>query len=83
MCPPVYGYVPPTRHISLMGSPYSFARGGVVSTAQATIPKEMLPHGDVDTVPARLQPGELVIPVKHVAMVKSYLISKKINLPNM
>ena len=83
MCPPIYGYVPPTRHISLMSSPYSFARGGVVSASQATIPKEMLPHGDVDTVPARLQPGELVIPVKHVDMIKSYLVSKKIYLPNM
>ena len=81
MCPPVYGFVPPTRHNSLM-APYSFARGGVVSPAQATIPKESLPAGDVDTVPARLQPGELVIPRKHVALVKSYLVSKKIYLPN-
>jgi hypothetical protein len=63
-------------------APYSFAHGGVVSPAQATIPKEMLPHSDVDTVPARLQPGELVIPLKHVPMVKSYLMSKKIYLPN-
>jgi hypothetical protein len=64
-------------------APYRFVGGGVVSPAQATIPKEMLPHGDVDTVPARLQPGELVIPLKHVDMVKSYLMSKKIYLPNM
>jgi hypothetical protein len=64
-------------------APYPFAYGGVVSPAQATIPKEMLPRGDVDTVPARLQPGELVIPLKHVDMVKSYLMSKKIYLPNM
>jgi len=82
MCPPLYGNVPPTRHISLM-APYRFVGGGVVSPAQATIPKEMLPHGDVDTVPARLQPGELVIPLKHVDKVKSYLMSKKIYLPNM
>ncbi len=83
MCPPIYGYVPPTRHISLMSAPYRFANGGVVSPSQASISKEMLPHGDVDTVPARLQPGELVVPVKHVGLVKSYLMSKKIYLPNM
>jgi hypothetical protein len=82
MCPPLYGYVPPTRHISLM-SPYPFAHGGVVSPSQATISREMLPSGDVDTVPARLQPGELVVPVKHAKLVASFLRSKKIVLPNM
>jgi hypothetical protein len=66
-----------------MSAPYRFANGGVVSPSQASISKEMLPHGDVDTVPARLQPGELVVPVKHVGLVKSYLMSKKIYLPNM
>ena len=82
MCPPIYGYVPATRHISLM-APYRFAHGGVVSPAQANISKEMLPPGDVDTVPARLQPGELVVPVKHASLVASFLRSKKIYLPNM
>lgn len=66
-----------------MSSPYSFARGGVVSASQATIPKEMLPHGDVDTVPARLQPNELVVPVKYTPLVVSFLKSKGISLPNM
>ena len=75
--------VPPTRHITLMSAPHSFARGGIVTPSQATIIKEFLPAGDVDTVPARLQPGELVVPVKLVSMVKSFLRSKKINLPNM
>ena len=82
MCPPLYGFVPPTKHISLM-QPYSFKDGGLVSPAQATIAKESLPHGDVDTVPARLQPGELVIPLKHVGTVMSFLKSKGIKLPNM
>ena len=76
-------YAPPTRHITLMSSPPSFAHGGIVSASQAAIFPQMLPPGDVDTVPARLQPGELVVPVKLVSMVKQFLRSKKINLPNM
>lgn len=83
MCPPIYGFVPPTRHISLMNSPYRFKGGGVVSSAQGSILKEALPYGDVDTVPARLQPGEIVIPVKHAGTVLSFLKYKGINLPNM
>jgi hypothetical protein len=63
--------------------PYSFVHGGIVSPSQATIHKSALPPHDVDTVPARLQPGELVIPVQYVPIVKKFLISKKINLPNM
>ena len=66
-----------------MSAPHSFAHGGIVTPSQATIFPQMLPAGDVDTVPARLQPGELVVPVKLVSMVKSFLRSKKINLPNM
>ena len=83
MCPPLYGYVPPTRHIRLMGSPYTFANGGIVSSGQQSIPKEALPYGDVDTVPARLQVGELVIPRKHVPIVKRFLVENSIFLPNM
>jgi hypothetical protein len=75
----MYGFVPPTRHISLM-QPYSFKDGGLVSHSQATL-RERLPPDDVDTVPARLQPGELVIPVKHVGTVMSFLKGKNINLP--
>jgi hypothetical protein len=81
MCPPLYGFVPPTKHISLM-QPYRFKEGGLVSPSQATL-RDRLPPDDVDTVPARLQPGELVIPLKHVGTVMSFLKSKKINLPNM
>jgi hypothetical protein len=77
----MYGFVPPTRHISLM-QPYSFKDGGLVSHSQATL-RERLPPDDVDTVPARLQPGELVIPVKHVGTVMSFLKGKNINLPGM
>lgn len=77
----MYGFVPPTRHISLM-RPYSFKEGGLVSPSQATL-RDRLPPDDVDTVPARLQPGELVVPVKHVDTVISFLKSKKIKLPNM
>ena len=83
MCPPLYGYVPPTRHISLMNTPYRFANGGIVSAGQATIPKEFLPPNDTDTVPARLEPGELVIPRKHVPLIKRFLYQNKIYLPNM
>jgi hypothetical protein len=81
MCPPIYGFVPPTRHISLM-QPYSFKHGGLVSPSQATL-RDRLPPDDVDTVPARLQPYELVVPVKHAPLVISFLKSKNINLPNM
>lgn len=83
MCPPLYGYVPPTKNIRLMNAPYSFADGGMVSAGQASIPKEALPAGDVDTVPARLQPGELVVPRKYAKLVSSFLMSKGIKLPNM
>jgi hypothetical protein len=78
----MYGFVPPTRHISLMGVPQAFANGGIVSAGQAFIPKEFLPRGDVDTVPARLEPGEMVIPRKHVPIVKRFLVENKIYLPN-
>lgn len=83
MCPPLYGYVPPTKHIWLMNQPYGFTQGGFVHAGQAMIPKESLPYGDVDTVPARLEPGELVIPRKHVPLVRGFLQSHKIKLPNM
>jgi hypothetical protein len=66
-----------------MSVPSSFAHGGIVAPSQASIFPQMLPAGDVDTVPARLQPGEMVIPIKLVSMVKSLLHSKKILLPNM
>jgi len=62
--------------------PYSFREGGMVSLSQATL-RDRLPPDDVDTVPARLQPGELVIPVKHVGTVMSFLKGKNINLPGM
>lgn len=81
MCPPIYGFVPPQKHISLMNVPYRFADGGVVSPAQQNIIG--LPPNDVDTVLARLQPGEIVIPKKHVPLIKRFLFQNKIYLPNM
>jgi len=82
MCPPLYGYVPPTKHISLMSVPYRFSNGGMVSPSQQNI-IGILPPDDVDTVLARLQPGEVVIPKKHVPKIKRFLMQNKIYLPNM
>jgi hypothetical protein len=66
-----------------MNSPYGFTNGGMVHEMQAHLPAEMLPRNDPDRVLARLQPGELVIPVKHTALVAAFLRSKGIILPNM
>jgi hypothetical protein len=43
----------------------------------------MLKPNDVDVVLARLQPGEIVIPVKHTTKVKAMLKKAGIKLPNL
>lgn len=59
----------------------SFLKGGKVG--RRTIPANMLKPNDVDVVLARLQPGEIVIPVKHTTKVKAMLKKAGIKLPNM
>lgn len=62
---------------------YNFTRGGRVDKSQVNIDKAQLKIGDPDRVLARLQPGELVIPVKHVKKVTKMLKKEKIKLPGM
>lgn len=86
MCPPLYGFVPPPNNISLMGlrtQPVPFVKGGKVLKKHQNIPKQSLKKGDPDTVYARVQAGELVIPKKHVKKVSAYLKKEKIKLPHM
>jgi hypothetical protein len=61
----------------------NYRSGGAVKSAHKNIPKGALPKGDVDTVYARLQPGEVVIPKKHSKTVAKFLKEKKIKLPGM
>lgn len=58
-----------------------FVNGGVVLTEMINIPKDSLRKGDEDRVYARLQPGELVIPKKHVNDVVRFLKMENIKLP--
>lgn len=62
--------------------PHDFMRGGAVKPKHKNIPKELLKNKDPDTVFARLQAGELVIPKKHVKKVIPMLKKAKIKLPN-
>ena len=62
--------------------PHNFMRGGAVKTKHKNIPPSLLKHKDPDTVFARLQAGELVIPKKHVKKVVPMLKKAGIKLPN-
>jgi len=77
-----FSVLPPTQHISLM-RPRSFVGGGMVSGQDVNIPMGVLHQDDPDKVLARLMPGELVIPLKHVPAVVKYLKSQGIRLPRM
>ena len=59
----------------------NFVNGGKVKKKHSTIPKQILKVSKVDTVLARLQPGEIVIPVKHTKKVKQFLKKSNIKLP--
>lgn len=63
--------------------PKSFISGAKVQAKDKNIPKRMLPKGDIDLVLARVAPGELVIPIKHVKKVESFLKTNKIKLRGM
>jgi hypothetical protein len=83
MCPgKVFNVLPPTEHVTLM-KPKGYAYGGMVLPSDINIPAGVLPDEDPDKVLARLMPGELVIPKKHVKRVVSFLKSQKIYLPRM
>ena len=83
MCPgKVFNILPPTEHVTLM-TPKGYAYGGMVLGKDINIPTGVLPDEDPDKVLARLMPGELIIPLKHVKSVVSFLKSKNIKLPRM
>ena len=77
-----YSILPPTQHITLM-RPKNYAYGGMVSAQDVNIPMGVLHEDDPDKVLARLMPGELIIPLKHVPAVVKYLKSQNIKLPRM
>lgn len=86
MCPPRYGFAPDIPHVSMWNQkvlPYGFQSGGLVNESHQNIPDGVLSKDDNDTVFARLMPGELVIPVKHVRTVSQFLKKKGIKLPHM
>lgn len=64
-----------------MIAPKEYRKGGKVG--KRNIPVKALKKGDVDTVYARLQPGEIVIPVKHTPAVRKMLVKAGIKLPGL
>jgi hypothetical protein len=61
--------------------PREYRKGGKVG--KRNIPAKVLKKGDVDTVYARLQPGEIVIPKRHAPEVRKMLIKSGIRLPGL
>lgn len=83
MCPNrQFSILPPTEHVTLM-TPKGYAYGGMVLGKDVNIPMGVLHEDDPDKVLARLAPGELIIPLKHVPVVVKYLKSQNIKLPRM
>lgn len=62
--------------------PKNFQAGGRVKASHKNVPRALLKPHDPDTVFARLMPGELVIPKKHVKAVVPMLKKAGIKLPN-
>ena len=60
-----------------------FTDGGMVDESHVNIPDGILKKDDPDRVLVRLMPGELVIPKRHVPLVREMLRSKKIKLPGL
>lgn len=86
MCPPRYGYAPMVPHVTQWGNgvvPMGYANGGMVDESHINIPEEVLKKGDKDRVFARLMPGELIIPKKHVSMISQLLKERGIKLNGM
>jgi hypothetical protein len=84
MCPgKSFNILPPTEHVTLM-KPRGYAGGGKVLEDHVNIPPRVLARDDdPDRVLARLQPGELIIPLPHVKRVTKFLKSQGIKLPRM
>lgn len=80
------GFAPNVPHVTMWSQkilPYGYANGGIVDKSHENIPDGVLKKDDPDKVFARLQAGELIVPVKHVPLVSSFLKKKRIFLPNM
>ena len=58
--------------------PRNFLNGGYVEPRSNMTRRQKTS----DSILAMLQPGEIVIPVKHAKNIKKYLIKKNIILPN-
>ena len=84
MCPgrALFSLSPPTEHITLM-QPKGYMYGGMVKGEDVNVPDRVVAEDDPDKVLARLQPGEMVIPKKHVKKVVTFLKSQRIILPGM
>jgi hypothetical protein len=65
-----------------MIQPHHFEAGGYVQSLHKNIPSYLLKQNDVDTVLARVQPGEIVIPTKYTKKVAEFLRDENIKLPN-
>lgn len=90
MCPgrgfQQHGFAPYVPHVTMWSDkvvPYGFANGGMVEEEHVNIPDGVLKKNDPDKVLVRLMPGELIIPVKHVAKVGKFLRKSGIKLPGL
>jgi hypothetical protein len=64
--------------------PHNFyGTGGRVPKAAINIPQKYLKENDPDQVFARVQAGEIIIPVKYADKIRKFLQKEKINLPNL
>ena len=80
------GFSPNLPHVSMWSDkviPYGFANGGMVDESHINIPDGVLKEDDPDKVLVRLMPNELIVPVKHVKKVVTFLKSQGIRLPGM
>lgn len=86
MCPPYFSLSPNVPHVTMWNDkilPYQFNNGGMVNENHQNIPDGVLKKDDPDKVFARLQAGELIVPVKHVPLVSKFLKKKGIKLPGL
>ena len=59
--------------------PRNFTKGGYVRAGPNMSYRQL----HKDSISAILKPNEIVIPVKHTKLIKKFLKSKKIKLPNL
>jgi hypothetical protein len=59
--------------------PRNYVKGGFVQPGQGMTYRQL----HKDSISAILKPNEIVIPVKHTKIIKKFLKSKNIKLPNL